>query len=65
MIKKILILFLLTVFCQTNAFAQLPYYLDFKFVLNESSAGKKAQVALKKQLDDGIANLKSERKISA
>ena len=62
MIKRIFILLLLTVFFQTSAFSQLPYYLDFKFVLNESSAGKKAQSALKKQLDEGIKSLNQKEK---
>ena len=33
---------------QVNIYAELPYYLDFKFILNESEAGKKAQSTLKK-----------------
>ena len=43
---------------QSNINAEIPHYLDFKFVLNQSEAGKKAQAALKKQLDDGIKSLK-------
>ena len=30
--------------------------VDFKYVLNESSAGKKAQAELKSRLDKGIKN---------
>ena len=31
-----------------NLSAELPYYLDFKYILNQSDAGKKAQTFLKK-----------------
>ena len=41
-----------------NLSADVPYFLDFKYILNNSSAGKKAQVSLKKTLDNGIKNLK-------
>ena len=36
------------------------YYLDFKFILNESIAGKKANEYLKNQLDQGVKKLKSQ-----
>ena len=43
------IFFILSIFLtQVNIYAELPYYLDFKFILNESEAGKKAQSTLKK-----------------
>ena len=32
---------------QTNLTAQTIYYLDFKYILNQSDAGKKAQSTLK------------------
>ena len=47
---------------QTKSIAQSPSYVDFKYVLNESKAGKAAQTFLKKKLEDGIKNLKSEEK---
>ena len=31
----------------SNVIADIPHYLDFKYILNESVAGKKAQDALK------------------
>ena len=40
----------------------MPHFLDFKFVLNESSAGKKAQNELKSRLDKGIKNIKEKEK---
>lgn len=38
------------------------YYLDFKKILNESEAGKKAQNFLKKKLDNGVADIKKREK---
>ena len=43
-------------------YSEIPHYLDFKFILNESTAGKKAQSALKTKLEKGIAGLKSKEK---
>ena len=45
--KKIIFIIIFLIF-QSNLIAELPYYLDFKFILNESDAGKKAQNFLKK-----------------
>ena len=42
--------------------AGVPYYLDFKYVLNESSAGKKAQTNLKNKLEKGIKNIQDKQK---
>jgi len=60
-IKTILIVFSLY-FINANAIADIPYYLDFKYILNESTAGKKAQNALKNKLDKGFKNLKEKEK---
>ena len=38
------------------------FFLDFKLILNESDAGKKANQALKKQLEQGIKKLKDREK---
>ena len=46
---------------QTKLFAEIRY-VDFKYVLNESKAGKEAQNYLKKKLDNGIKDLKSKEK---
>ena len=35
----------------------MPHYLDFKYILNNSVAGKKAQDSLQKRLKDGINSL--------
>ena len=48
--KNIIKIFLIFSFFFLNSqklTAGVPYYLDFKYVLNESSAGKKAQTNLK------------------
>ena len=60
--KKILIiLFLLTAYNQ-NLSAELPFYLDFKLILNESTAGKKAQKDLKSKLENGLSQLNKTEK---
>ena len=38
------------------------YFLDFKLIINQSDAGKKANELLKKQLDEGIKKLKDKEK---
>ena len=44
------------------SFADSTYFVDFKFVLNESNAGKEAQNFLKNKLDKGIKSLQSKEK---
>ena len=60
-IKKILIVVCVLNF-NTFVTADIPHYLDFKYILNESVAGKKAQNALKSKLDKGFKNLKDKEK---
>ena len=61
--KKIFFLFaFIFLVNQTSSFADLPRYLDFKFILNNSEAGKKAQNFLKKKLEKGFASLKEKEK---
>ena len=57
-IKKFLFLFILT-FYSSYSYSDMPYYVDFKYILNESNAGKKAQNFLKSSLDKGIKDLKN------
>ena len=45
-----------------NLNADTPYFLDFKYILNESEAGKKAQNFLKNKLETGIKDLKNKEK---
>ena len=47
---------------QSPSFAELPHFLDFKYILNESTAGKKAQDELKKKLSDGLKSIKQREK---
>ena len=54
--KIFLILSFLTLYNQ-NLPAELPFYLDFKFILNESVAGKKAQKDLKNKLENGLSEI--------
>lgn len=58
--KLFLLLFLFSFSTTLNS--DVPYYLDFKSILNESEAGKKAQDFLKKKLDNGFKELKNKEK---
>ena len=60
LIKSILFLTLLLFF--VNLQADTPYFIDFKYVLNESVAGKKAQKDLKDELEKGLNQIKSKQK---
>ena len=42
--------------------ADTPYFLDFKYVLNNSDAGKNAQTFLQNKLSKGLENLKKKEK---
>ena len=59
--KIIFISLILLLSFQTKLFAEIRY-VDFKYVLNESKAGKEAQNYLKKKLDNGIKDLKAKEK---
>jgi outer membrane protein len=58
--KIIFILFLFLI--NQNLNAEIPHYLDFKLILNESKAGKKAQDQLKSKLNKGINKIKEKEK---
>ena len=60
-ITQILIL-LIAISSQNYLFADTPYYLNFKFILNQSEAGKKAQKVLKTKLDSGFKKLQEREK---
>ena len=60
-IKIILASLLLLFSLQTKLFSEIRY-VDFKYVLNESKAGKKAQDYLKKKLKNGVKDLKNKEK---
>ncbi len=59
--KIILVTLVLFITFQIKLYAEIRY-VDFKYVLNESKAGKEAQVYLKKKLDNGIKDLKAKEK---
>ena len=59
--KKIFIILALLTY-QTNLFSDVPHFIDFKYILNQSDAGKKAQKTLKQNLDNGIKKLKEKEK---
>ena len=60
--KKFFFSIIVLLFLPNALMADLPKYLDFKFVLNESEAGKKAQAQLKKKLDNGVKDLSKQEK---
>ena len=60
-INKILMVIFFSLLSQI-IFADTPYFLDFKYILNKSTAGEKAQIYLKKKLEKGIANLNKKEK---
>ena len=61
-IKKTLIIFIIFFSFSLNSNANVPYFLDFKYILNQSDAGKKAQTFLKNKLDNGVKALKKKEK---
>ena len=60
--KKIAFISIIFFIFQVNLSADVPHYLDFKYILNQSDAGKKAQDYLKKKLDNGAKELKKKEK---
>jgi len=61
-IKKLIIVLFISLSFSNTLKAETPYFLDFKFILNESTAGKKAQDFLKNKLSKGIENIKNKEK---
>ena len=59
---KIILFTLFVFFSLENKLLAEIRYVDFKYVLNESKAGKEAQTSLKKKLDNGIKDLKAKEK---
>ena len=62
-VRKIIIIVLFGLSFHNNLLSDIPHFLDFKFILNESNAGKSAQDFLKKKLSNGIAELKKKEKL--
>ncbi len=62
LINKIAFILIIFFSSQSIAQAENPYYLDFKYILNQSNAGKGAQDFLKKKLSNGIEKIKKKEK---
>ena len=60
--KKIAVIWIIFFTFQINVSAESPSYLDFKYILNQSEAGKKAQSFLKNKLETGLKSLKKKEK---
>ena len=63
LLKKTLFIFVFFSLSYGPVLADSAFYLDFKFILNQSEAGKKAQTALKNELNSGIKKLGDKEKI--
>ena len=59
---KIILTSIVLLFILQNKLLAEIRYVDFKYVSNESKAGKEAQNYLKKKLDNGIKDLKAKEK---
>ena len=59
---KFTILFFVIINVEKSVNAEIPRFVDFKIILNQSEAGKKAQKFLKDKLDKGITNIKDKEK---
>ena len=53
LIYNLIIISIITIFFAQTSKAE-TYFLDFKLILDQSSAGKKANQLLKKELEKGI-----------
>ena len=60
--SKFFFIILFSISLHSYLFADVPRYLDFKFILNSSVAGKKAQNFLKNQLESGLKNISQKEK---
>tara|TARA_B100000579_G_scaffold324647_1_gene274428 strand:- start:13 stop:540 length:528 start_codon:yes stop_codon:yes gene_type:complete len=60
--KKLIFILPIFFIFHSNLNSDVPYFVDFKYILNESKAGKEAQIYLKKKLTNGIKQLKDKEK---
>ena len=60
--KKITLVTITSLLLNSTIQAEIPYFVDFKYILNQSEAGKKAQKFLKNKLESGLKNLKDKEK---
>ena len=61
-LKKLTFVFIALVIQELPLKAENAYYLDFKYILNQSTAGKGAQDFLKSKLSKGIKGIKEKEK---
>ncbi len=59
---KFLSIIICILFFNGSLIAEIPHYLDFKYILNSSTAGKKAQDYLKNSLEKGLKNIAQKEK---
>ena len=60
--KKILLILIVFFSLENTLLTDVPYFINFKYILNESKAGKEAQEFLKKKLANGIKKLQDQEK---
>ena len=60
-LKKIFLILITFLYFNSTVYAEIPYFVDFKFILNQSDAGKKAQNFLKNKLETGLKNIKDKQ----
>ena len=62
--KKIIYIYfiLASIFASNVLFAENIHFLDYRYILNESIAGKKAQTELKSKLDKNIKSIQNKEK---
>ena len=60
--KKFFFILITIFFTETAVYAQIPHYIDFQEILNQSTAGKKAQDELKKRLKQTVDKLNKTQK---
>ena len=61
-LKKLIIISSFFFITYSPSYSEVPYFVDFKYILNQSNAGKDAQNFLKKKLDNGIKNIQKKEK---
>jgi len=61
-IIKVFYLLIITFSVSQNLNAETPHFVDFRYVLNESIAGKKAQTDLKSRLEKGMKGFSNKEK---
>ena len=61
-LNKFLSIFFLSLFINSSSIGEIPHFLDFKYILNSSSAGKKAQDYLKNKLNNGLKDITNKEK---